>query len=385
MLGNCKKLYIYTFGGLVIKKGDDILFSGNKKINKRWKLFLLLLFRSGETISDQQLINELDLADNFTPRQSLRALVYRLRKEIEKNDNESFIYTDRGGYGFNPESRYWLDCQQFEDLITKAKESNNSTRKVSILYQQALNLYKGCLLDNHILKDRLLLQKRNILSDLYLEVVKELPRILEKSQSYDRMEDLYETASQLYPFNIELYLGLINTLKQAGKADLAQNRAEEALAFLRNAGREIPVELEKEVSSFFQIDLNKTPEFALDNNKISRGSVFECGPMTFSNIYNLEKRRTDRIDQDIFLIHYQLSKSGLPNQIREAEKILRQTLQETLRISDVITRWEPSHYLQLAVNLSDAKIEKILQRIEIDFRDQFPPAEVNLTYKYEKI
>ena len=92
MTNSYQKLYVYTFGKLIIRKNDKTLFSGNRNLNKRWKLFLILLINRGKTISDQKLIEELNLNNNVTPIQSLRALVYRIRKEISKKETAAEGY-----------------------------------------------------------------------------------------------------------------------------------------------------------------------------------------------------------------------------------------------------------------------------------------------------
>ncbi|MFW6268747.1 MAG: AfsR/SARP family transcriptional regulator [Bacillota bacterium] len=375
------KVYIYTLGQLFIRHGDKVLFSGNRKLNKRWKLFLLLLCRRGQTISDQQLISELNMAENATPRQSLRALVYRLRRDLAaRHSSSSFIYTERGGYGFNPESDFWMDGRQFKNMIeTGTKEE--SLEKLNY----ALRMYKGIFLKNQKLDNNKLLKKRKEYSELYLNAVNTTAELLKKNNGeYDKIIDLYETSLQLYPLNVNMYLELIKTLKEAGKLNRARVRAEEIMSFLRNSDIKVPMRLEELVSDFFKIDLAQKPEFMLNNNSINN-KIFECGPVTFSNIYNLEKRRAERKNNEIFLIHFQLNNTGNPHKMREAESILRKTLHEHLRSSDVITRWEPRHYLLLAVGLSEKEIKIILQRIENKFRDRYFSQKINLTYKYQNI
>ena len=379
-----QKLYIYTFGKLLIRKGDKTLFSGNKKLNKRWKLFLFLLCRRGETVSDQELIRELNLTENATPRQSLRALVYRLRKEIgTDNNHKSYIYTERGGYGFNPESIFWLDCQKFKQLIIRAKKEE-SNLKIKY-YRKALDLYEGPFLNNHSLENGYLIQQRKNYRDQYLHAVNKTAYILMKKEFYEQLVDIYEVSLQMYPMSMDLYLGLINTLKKAGKPDLARIRAEEAISILRNSDIEVPDKLEKEISNSLQEGFNKDPELAFTKSRKESEQVFECGPLTFFNIYDLEKRRSERNNFDIYLIHFKLSNGSSPEQMNEAEKMLKTSLRKYLRSSDVITRWEPRHYIQLAVSLSVEEIEKILHRIEIKYEEQFPPSEISLTYEYQKI
>lgn len=99
-----RKLYIYTLGNFLVRGENEVLFSGeNKYLNKRWRLFLHLLFNKGNKVTDNELIKELDLEQNVEPHQSLRALVYRLRKDLRFTDSK-FILSDQGGYVFNPQS-----------------------------------------------------------------------------------------------------------------------------------------------------------------------------------------------------------------------------------------------------------------------------------------
>jgi len=386
MRNSYQKLYVYTFGKLIIRKNDKTLFSGNRNLNKRWKLFLILLINRGKTISDQKLIEELNLDNNVTPIQSLRALIYRTRKEISKNkDQEPFIYTKNGGYGFNPESNYWLDAEEFKKIVNKKEKDEVPNDKLLRKYNKALDLYKGSFLEEQNLDNNQLLEKRDLYRDYYLNVVMEKGELLEKEEKCQEAVDLYETALQLYPLNVGLYINLVRVLKKLGKPGLAQIRAEEALSFLKNTGVEIPAELEKEAGNFNKINFDNNPEFALKNNCEGFGDVFECGPLTFSNIYNLEKRRAKRAKNDIYLIHYKLNNSEKPKDIRKAEKILRDILHEKLRTSDVVTRWQPNHYLQLAVGLDEDKIRKILKRIEENFEEEYPPLGINLSYNYQKI
>jgi two-component SAPR family response regulator len=124
-----QKLYIYTLGDFLVRKEDETIFSGeNSYLNKRWRLFLYLLFNKGKKISDQELIQQLNLEENVSPHQSLRALVYRLRKDLNF-ENGNFILNEKGGYLFNPESSYWLDTQYFTGMVEKAnsfKEKNKA-------------------------------------------------------------------------------------------------------------------------------------------------------------------------------------------------------------------------------------------------------------------
>lgn len=93
-----QKLYIYTLGDFLVRKEDKTIFSGeNSYLNKRWCLFLYLLFNKGQKVSDQELIKQLNLEENVSPHQSLRALVYRLRKDLNF-ENGNFILNENGKF-----------------------------------------------------------------------------------------------------------------------------------------------------------------------------------------------------------------------------------------------------------------------------------------------
>jgi len=166
---------------------------------------------------------------------------------------------------------------------------------------------------------------------------------------------------------------------------MARIKAEEALAFLNNAGMDIPQELKDEVNSFINLSTNNDVKFMLNNTSKEEQKVFECGPLTFSNIYNLEKRRANREDKKIELLHFQLTKSNSPEKNRESEKILKECLHESLRSSDIITRWQPSYYLLLVVDLSEDKIKKIVKRIKNNYESKSNSPEIDLIYKSEEI
>jgi len=387
MINNYKKLYIYTLGQLTIKKGESILFSGNQKLNKRWKLFMLLLAHRGEVLSDNELIYDLNLTDNVTPRQSLRALIYRLRKEINTK-NEDYINTHKGGYSFNTQSPYWLDVDKFNNIINEARKKLNRDKIVSeivSLYKRALRIYKGSFLANQNLDNKKLLEKRSYYRKVFLESVKELADYQLNQNNYEEVVEIYETALHLYPFNVDLYLALINSLKESNRPGMARIKAEEALAFLNNAGMDIPQELKDQVNSFMNLPKNNDVKFMLNNTSKEEQKVFECGPLTFSNIYNLEKRRANREDKKIELLHFQLTKSNSPEKNRESEKILKECLHESLRSSDIITRWQPSYYLLLVVDLSEDKIKKIVKRIKNNYESKSNSPEIDLIYKSEEI
>ena len=381
---NYQKLYIYTFGNFLVRKEDKIIFSGeNSHLNKRWQLFLYLLFNRDKKISNQKLIKLLNLEENVSPQQSLRALVYRLRKDLDLK-NSKFIINSKKGYLFNSDSSYWLDCQYFSGMIKRAKSIEEKERSLD-LYQEAISLYKGSFLNNQQLNDIKFNQLQEKYQELYKEAVLKLGKIFAEDKKHKKAVDLYEKAIQLNPLNIDFYTALISSYKKMGRPDLALTKTEEALLYLKNTDLPVPEKLNLEINNFFKTDIQKAPQSILENNKLCRGDIFECGPMTFASIYSLEKRRSRRQDKNIYLVHIKINGTSAAKKLAKAEKILRRTINNALRSNDILTRWKTRYYLVLFVDIKASTVDKILKRIQNLYNDSFPPAETSVSYSYQEV
>ncbi|GEM_PF-1431962 len=382
-----EKLYIYTFGDLLVRREEELLFSGRgRQLNKQWRLFLLLLFQRGETVPYNYLIEQLNLDKNFTPRQSLRTLVYRLRQELSISGC-NFILSKEGGYSFNSDSCYWLDSRYFTGLVEKAREAGDEGEEKRALdfYRRALDLYRGGFLEGQKLKCREMIDRRQEYRQLYLEAVRESGKLNLARDNYEEAIDLYETALQTHPYSLDLYLDLISAFKEKGQPDMALVRAEEAASFLKNSHMELPEELELEIKNRLPADRGSSPAGFLNHNMIENERILECGPLTFNNFYALEKRKAERSQTPLYLIQFKLTEGESPAGMREAEVILREVLQDKLRAADIVTRWKPRHFLLLITGMEEEDIGVMLERIDRSYRDRFPPSDVSLNYEYEEV
>ena len=384
MAASYQKLYIYTLGNFIVRKEDETIFSRESSyLNKKWRLFLYLLFNQGEKISYQELIKLLNLEENVSPDQSLRALVYRLRKDLNFENND-FILNEKGGYLFNPESSYWLDTQYFTGMVEKANKSKEKDEVLN-LYQEAIFLYKGKFLKDLELDNVKFNLLRKKYQEVYKEAVIELGDILFSDKKYKEAAELYENSLQITSLNIEFYTKLIESYKKLGRPDLALIKTEEAMLYLKNTNLPMPDDLNVEISDFFKKDIQDDPEKILESNKLCRGDIFECGPMTFASFYSLEKRRNSRNEKDLYLVHIKINGTRSAKKLMQTEKILRQTINKSLRSNDIMTRWRPRYYLILLVDIKAEKVAKILERIQNLYNDNFPPAESSISYSYQKV
>ncbi|MFW6280630.1 MAG: AfsR/SARP family transcriptional regulator, partial [Halanaerobium sp.] len=362
-----------------------VIISGkNKNLNKRWWLFLYLLFNDGKKMTYQELIDLLNLKENVSPNQSLRALVYRLRNDLNLK-NKEIILNDQGGYLFDHESNYWLDTHYFSKLIDKADEVQADDDRALELYNQAISLYNGNFLEFqefNSIKFNLLREKYQ---ELHKKAVCKTGEILFKKEKYIETIDLYEKAMQINPLSIDFYTALIESYKKIDRPDLALMKTEEAMLYLKNTYLPMPRNLNTQISNFFKTDIQDDPAEILESNKLCRGDVFECGPMTFASIYSLEKRRSARKEKNIYLVHIKINGTTSKEKLTHAEKILRRTINKTLRSNDIMTRWKLRYFLLLLVDIKAETVDKILTRIQDLYSENFPPPETSVSYSYQKL
>lgn len=382
MVPNYDNLIINTLGELSIKKGDEIIYTEQgPKLRKRWRLFLILLFNRGEKISDTRLIQELDLADNSNPNQALRALIYRLRQDI-RNREGNYIFSENGGYIFNEGSPFWLDTEKFDQLIKKGNQVE-AVEKIKY-YRQAIQLYKGDFLENSELTSKELLNIRQHYRSKFTEIIKMAAEICKEQGDYQQAIELYETGLQVNNINIDFYYNLIQLLKEVKLPDQAVIKAEEAMSVFDNYDLEISAEFQQEISSLISMDNNLSMEDMI-SDEIENEKAFECGPITFSKIVNLERRRSKRQDREIYLVKFKLMRQVSPSEMIEAERILHKNLLDNLRVYDLITRLKPREYLLLLVDISEKEVEKIIGRIIEEYDESLPPPEIMLDYEYKKV
>ena len=382
MVPNYDNLIINTLGELSIKKGDEIIYTEQgPKLRKRWRLFLILLFNRGEKISDTRLIQELDLADNSNPNQALRALIYRLRQDI-RNREGNFIFSENGGYIFNEGSPFWLDTEKFNQLIKKGNQVE-AVEKIKY-YRQAIQLYKGDFLENSELTSKELLNIRQHYRSKFTEIIKMAAEICKEQGDYQQAIELYETGLQVNNINIDFYYNLIQLLKEVKLPDQAVIKAEEAMSVFDNYDLEISAEFQQEISSLISMDNNLSMEDMI-SDEIENEKAFECGPITFSKIVNLERRRSKRQDREIYLVKFKLMRQVSPSEMIEAERILHKNLLDNLRVYDLITRLKPREYLLLLVDIAEEEVKKIIGRIIEEYDESLPPPEIMLDYEYKKV
>jgi predicted ATPase/DNA-binding SARP family transcriptional activator len=163
----------------VWRNGSQILDAEWDRHQTKW-LLALLLSRPGAVFSYDQIIDSLLVgSDPQRGRQSLYALVSRLRRtlqpDLDRPALSAFIVRRGEGYAFNEDAPFAVDTQRFVDLIDEAGSLQQDGRfgEARDRYRQALDLYAGDYLAENPYEDWTL-ALRQMLRDQFLRALEGL-------------------------------------------------------------------------------------------------------------------------------------------------------------------------------------------------------------------
>ncbi len=389
---NKNTLKIRTLGRFEVKRGEIMISSEDQRLSKRWRLFQLLITYKGQTLPTDQIFNYLGLEESVNPGEALKSLVFQLRKtlkgKIPNEPSENYIICSAGNYRFNESSDYWLDIEEFEELIKKAQSlADDSTKEAISYYQKALSLYQGNFLAE-VPNSFWASSKKKKYREMFLEAMLEANNLMRKMGLYKEAWELCEDGLRIVPLEEQLHTLSLQSLIDSNKTGLALIQYEEAALLFRENNLDLPPELKKmgeTLKNKLGLDpqtgdlLNRLKSFGKGNGAVI--SELE----TFSTIYQIEKNRTERAEKPGFLVFLDLKGNLPPGAGGIVSQEFQKILMKTLRKGDVICKWGDQNFLALLNNTNQTDIEAIIGRL----RERIPPDwkkfDLNIESKLQKI
>ncbi len=396
------ELEIYTLGNFSVKCGEEVITEGKTRLSKRWKLFQYLFTFRSRDVSREELIGVLDLEGNCDARGSLAALVYRMRKLLEKYSGESdelddnYILTRGKAYTFNQGADYWLDAEEFTELCSQTRKYiSEGSEAACRFFEKALELYQGNYLAD-LDSEEWVWSVRSRYRDMLVATLQKLDDFMSKKGYYERLWQFYERAQRVVQFEEKLIRGSIKALLDSGNVGLARIKYEEAATLYAENDLILPPDIKKLKP---HLNRQETADPSTYLKKITNRSeidgAYVCGPETFTAFYDLEKRRTQREVAPRFVVHLRLAgKSGEEEKCGSCEESelaqwgdeLLDSLENLLRCGDIVCRWSKKHFIILLVNLKDEDVKKVLKRIENSFRAKYNlPANLKIKSRYYQL
>ncbi len=372
-----EKLEVYTLGSFLVKRGDENLSHRYRFSKKPWMLFKYLISNRDRVINKDAIADIIGLENYYSdPDKLIHNLVYRLRQMLgeEPTDNnlDSAILFENGGYKWNGNKNNWLDTDEFDRLYRKAKtECCNKPEEAMILCEQAINIYKDDFLCENKC-DEFTYATRSYYHNLFLKIVHNRISYLSIIRSYNEIIDTCKYALCIDYFDMELHVEYIKALVEKGDTRQALNHYEEATAKLyTQEGITLPSEMTviyksiKQGKRNTQYSLSGIQEELLEKTK-DKGALL-CDIETFNFIHNLEKMRAKRFNQITCIVLLSVIQNGSTVKSDEMlsgemDKILG-ILLETLRSTDVVSKWSGNQFLILLIGMPVDHIETAFKRI----------------------
>lgn len=370
-----KKLEIQLLGGVFVRYGDKVIGMGtaNAKSGKMWTLFKYIVLNSGRIVPQEELIDrlwpEMDVAN---PANSLKVLVFKLRKELDSLGGipgSDVVLTADGCYCFNTEIPYVLDIDTFDRYLEKARKTGDSDEKIRML-RSAVSCYRGNV---HVEAKRgsWAIPIQAHYCELYEKAVRILADMLMEKGEYEAIIDICKSALLIQPYSEEFYYYIIRSytlLKNYGAASEMYREVERVMnnefgtkpdARFESAYREI---LKQKPKSYLTVeDIQKD----LREENVCSAFYVEYGE--FRQIYRLMARRLDRIGNRSYICTYSLgAQRGTPvsKEIRRLHvQILGDALAFGLRRSDVFCRTGTTQFAVLLEDISEEDVNGIPRRI----------------------
>ncbi|MEG0752109.1 MAG: BTAD domain-containing putative transcriptional regulator [Oscillospiraceae bacterium] len=370
---NKQLLEIHMFGEFSLSLDGKAISSKEAHSHKLWLLMQYLIIRRGHIAGQKELIEILwPNSEISNPQNSLKTLVFRLRKQLDKLGciGASVVVQLDGGYAFNEKCHYSLDIEDFELQCRLARAASSPQTKLKLL-TQAIDVFDGSVLaqnQNELWAQEVFTQY-NI---LFRKVVQEAVELLIQSGDYPRVVAICRDALSVQPYEEIFHSLLVNAL--VSMEDFSEASRQYALAYnlFHDSLSVSPIisaptrEKSCNISATDTIaDLQKTL-----SEEYNFGYSYYCAFDVFRSVYHMLARRLYRLPEDAFLALFRIDRNNLyiesdPKQHDSIHmRMLGEAIAFSLRQSDIFTLHGDSSFLVIFESVSKEQISGIATRIE---------------------
>ena len=369
---------VRTFGGFSIRYKDAELSFGNQSESQMVQLLQLLLHYRKQGLSRDlakaALFGDRDVDD---VSHSIRNIIYNLRKKLKALGlPESQYVVKRGGvYFWSDDIQVIEDAAEFEEAFNKAMECDDDEQKTGLL-TDACYMYSGRFLagnESSVWSAQEAERYREIFSDCVIE----LTDILREAHKYKQLLEVSTYASKVDPFS-EWEILTLEALGRLGKFDKTES-------FYRKTVDMYVKEYGGRANSYVREFINRiglklvVGHETLEEiqKKIGNPDDYDrrgyyCSLPVFQEIYRMTERMMERSGEKIFLMLCTiLDSKGNPMRegarLEELSERLRNTIIESVRHTDTVTRYGKGQYLVLLINTTEEDCSVVSQRISSRF------------------
>lgn len=366
-------LQVNMLGGFnLIYEGKSFSIERNNttKVNQLFQI--LLYYRGG--IDRLQLIEHLFDGEVITnPSNSLRALVFRLRKILPEAGlpNDEYVNISKGVYAWTKEIPLSCDAHIFEEKAKEALAQEDQTKRKEML-QNAIDLYKGSFLPM-LTGATWTIEIDTRLKNLYSDCTEQLCEIYSENREYEKLLEVSEKAARLYPYNEWQYYQMqaLIELKREKEAIRLYEKTENMMF------EELGVSVSKEMTAMLdrlgaqvknRTELISEVKNNLETTKKDVGGAFYCSYPTFLESYRYIKRLIAREEQNAWLMLATITDGKgyaleAGNRLDELSAELNEAILKSCRGVDLFTKYSDNQYIILLLGIDKENCSIVQNRI----------------------
>jgi DNA-binding SARP family transcriptional activator len=387
-------LSIRMFGVLYVARGDDVLTDRLKRSKQLEGLLKYLMAYRGRFVAPEELVDALWETRNCdNPAKAVQNLVYRLRMLIDLPDEPSHILYVNGGYGWNMQSRYMLDLEEFDRSLDEAMTRLRAGAPDPALFSKALQNYTMDFLANSVY-DLWTVSLRQAYRLKFTNCVETLIGLLKTGERYQEIIDVCEKAMAIDAYDEKVHVAFLQALMATNRVAHARMHYSYITELLyRDLGVSPSAELKDAYSQingnarFVQHDIDSI--LGSFNNERNSDGPFFCDEELFHELFKLERRRLQRNGQSNCLLLLTISNAnfGMPaaDVLKAARKSLREVLMASLRKGDVVCIWNDAQVLAMLSSLTYEDAEMISHRIITRFHKSWAGSPLMLQKKISPV
>lgn len=369
---------VKTFGGFSIRYKDSELSFGNQSESQMVQLLQLLLhFRKqglSRDLAKAALFGDRDVDD---VSHSIRNIIYNLRKRLKALGlpDSQYVVKKKGVYFWCDDIKVIEDASEFETAFDNAMNCEDNERKIEML-TNACYMYAGRFLagnESSVWSAQEAERYREIFSDCVIE----LTDMLRDAHKYKQLLDVSTYASKVDPFS-EWEIQTLEALGRLGKFDRTESFYRKTVdmyvkeyggranSYVREFINRIGLKLVVGHESLEEI------QSKISNPEDYPREGYYCSLPVFQEIYRMTERMMERSGEKIFLMLCTiLDSKGNPmregSRLEELSERLRQTIIESVRHTDTVTRYGKGQYLVLLINTTEEDCSVVSKRISSRF------------------
>lgn len=331
------------------------------------------------------------------PSGALKTLMFRARKLLDPLGipPQRLLVQQRGAYSWTQDIPTVMDIDQFEAVCNQVLGYSGEVKdpdQLLAMCMKGLDLYKGDFLPKSEYESWVI-PISTYYHSLYQKLVYKTIDLLMAREDYGAITSVCQTAIGIEPFDEQFHYYLVYSLYKDNHTSQAVDHYNHTLDLFYNEFSISPSEHFKELYKTIRskeqgINTNLDSIQEALREEASNGA-FYCEYPVFRDLYQLERRAIERTGDSIYLCL--LTLVDLDGQVpkltvlNRAMDHLNAAIRNSLRCSDVYTRYSVSQYIILLPTVTAEKGEMVLKRIIGNFHRQYNRRDLTVEYRLQPV